>query len=143
SAFYSSSLSTVRASSSLVLLSALLFYLSSASTSSYPLSLHDALPISGFVDSFVITTGSNRPLFQYGAETLAPFPFNHKKMPRLHGLMVRRTHTRTQDVLQRSEERRVGKECRYRRSPWQHTGNGRARAGRSQSTRHQQGARRS
>src|SRR5699024_12552895 len=83
SAFYSSSLSTVRASSSLVLLSALLFYLSSASTSSYPLSLHDALPISGFVDSFVITTGSNRPLFQYGAETLAPFPFNHKKMPRL------------------------------------------------------------
>ena len=56
-------------------------------------------------EKIAVLTGSTRNLLVGERVALnylqsASFPFNHKKMPRLHGLMVRRTHTRTQDVLQ-------------------------------------------
>ncbi len=56
--------------------------------------------ITRFVDGFVITTGSDRPLLQYGAETLAPPLQSQKNATVAWTYGPAHAYPATQDVLQ-------------------------------------------
>src|SRR2546430_15460542 len=114
------------------------FFNDPATTEIYTLSLHDALPI--YAVLVEVAAGEREPgvagdggegelmaLLVAGAQH-QPLPVGAGRAPRMRGLvrgiggalhlgqLVGREHTRV--IRGRSEERRVGKECRSRWSPY-------------------------
>src|SRR3989475_10854140 len=107
------------------------FFNDTATTEIYTLSLHDALPI--FPKLIAASLIAKRPeQFGFEAQPLPPLVFDEITIPDATGLDViaRLADTTVAAVLDlnpqfvrgitppRSEERRVGKECRSRWSPY-------------------------
>src|SRR5256885_17038365 len=91
------------------------FFNDTATTEIYTLSLHDALPISAALAALLGDVAANRRPTR--AVTLAEARLSDGQVLRAaNDLFIGpRSHT---SALYRSEERRVGKECRSRWSPY-------------------------